>query len=398
MQKKEKWIVYGSDLSPFTLKVLALCSFAGLDYRYFPEQGNTLENLRIQFRLKLLNAGLLRLTWPEMDELDEFPLVPYLFGPNGENLYDSSAIAVWLDRESREKNEVARFYPEDDPALNFTTWLIDEYADEYGLYMVHHFRWKVSAHDNNAGIRLARELRSMAGPARPLVARHFSARQARRLPYLFSVAPEGFHMNGLPARLQPPSRAGFPPTHELLEDSFARLLEALETILRSQPYILGDRFTAADAGVYGQISMNLDDPSAEKFIEEKAPTVFAWTHRIRKADFTNSKLDGRLTLNGSITPLLREICRTYVPLMKQNYQAYTRQKDLGETLFNEAAFNKDRALYDGEIDRHPFRSVVKSFQIKTWLNIRRKWSELDEDSKQRMESVLPTDHGLGQDI
>jgi len=396
--KENKWIVYGSNLSPFTLKVLALCSFAGLDYRYFPEEGNTLENIRIQVRLKLLKSGILPLAWPEMSELDEFPLVPFLFGPNGENLYDSSAIGVWLDREAPLENRFARFYPEDDPALDFTNWLIDEYADEYGLYIVHHFRWKVSARDNVAGKNLAGELRSMAGLAKPLVSRYFSARQVRRLPYLFSVAPKGFHMDGLPARLQPPSRPDFPPTHELIEDSYARLLEALEGILQSRPYILGDRFTAADASVYGQISMNLDDPSAAKFIGEKAPTVFAWTNRIRKADFSNSKADGRLTLDDAITPLLTEICRTYVPLMKQNYKAYVQCKKEGETLFNEAAFNKNRALYGGEIDGRPFRSVVKTFQVQTWLNIRRKWTRLDEDSKRRVEAVLPSDHGLEEDM
>ena len=50
-------------------------------------------------------------------------------------------------------------------------------------------------------------------------------RQARRLPYLFSCAPAGYHQANLPNRLQPPHLEGFPATHDFLEDSFQRLLD-----------------------------------------------------------------------------------------------------------------------------------------------------------------------------
>ena len=134
-------------------------------------------------------AGRLPLTWPQMTELDEFPLVPFLFGPGGENLYDSSAIALWLDGHGPHPNERATaLVPVDDPALRFAVRLIDEALDEVGLYLVHHNRWVVSARDNDAGARLAREMRPLLGPLAPLVGHFFPARQVRRLPYLFSVA------------------------------------------------------------------------------------------------------------------------------------------------------------------------------------------------------------------
>jgi glutathione S-transferase len=38
------------------------------------------------------------------------------------------------------------------------------------------------------------------------------------------------------------------------------MLAALEGVLTRQPFLLGARFTVADASVYGQFGMNLKDP------------------------------------------------------------------------------------------------------------------------------------------
>ena len=122
--------------------------------------------------------------------------------------------------------------PAEEPALRFAARLVDEALDEVGLYLVHHNRWVVSARDNDAGPRLARQMRPLLGPAARVLAGRFPARQVRRLPYLFSVAPADAHaFADLPARLRPPTREGFPATHALLEQAFRRLLGAVEPVL-----------------------------------------------------------------------------------------------------------------------------------------------------------------------
>ncbi|MCP4688527.1 MAG: glutathione S-transferase family protein [Desulfobacterales bacterium] len=391
------WIIFGSELSPFTLKLIAMCEYAGLPHRFLPDQGKTLENFKIIRRKESLVRNKLPLTWPEMTELDEFPAVPFLFGPDGENLYDSSAIGVWLDRQAPIENRRHPLFPDHDPALAFIIRLIDEYADEYGLYMVHHYRWKVSAKDNDAGKRLAHEFRTLVRILQPLMARRLGARQTRRLPYLFSVAPRDFKIEGLPKDLQPPTRGDSPPTHQLLEESFTYLLSVLEPVLKQRSYLLGDRFTLADAGIYGQLAMNLTDPSAAETIRDQAPTTYRWLQQILAGDFTPVRSNGHLGLDDAIAPLLAEICRVYVPLMQQNLAAYHRYRKQDQTLFNEEAFWKDQALYDGVLDGHPFRSVVKTFQAKTWLDVRQHWDSLESDSRQRLESILPEYHGLDRD-
>ena len=387
---KNDWIVLGSELSPFTLKLLAMRHYKGLPCRHLPAEGGWLENIRINLRKMRLVRGRLPLTWPEFTDEDEFPLVPFLFGPQGENLYDSTAIAEWLDQHFA---SLALIPP--DPALAFCVRLLDEFADEWMLYLVHHYRWKVSAADNTAGARLAQELRTLTLGFRGPVRKFFSARQVRRLPYLFSVAPAGFTIPGLPRNRQPPSCAGFPPTHALLEGSYRRILLALEEIFSQQACLFGKIPTLVDFSIYAQVGMNLSDPSADRFIADTAPRTHAWAARMHRHAF-DSAVTPDFELRSSLKPLLAEVCRVYVPLMQQNAAAYERFRRQGETRFNEAAFNTGRCLYDGHLDGMPFRTVAKSFQAKTWRRLCKAWKALSPAEQARVEAFLPANHGLGQ--
>lgn len=388
----QPWVIYGSELSPFTLKLMLMCQHAGLAFRLLPTDAGLVDNLAIQLRLKKLLKGKLPLTWPQMSEEDEFPLVPFLFGPNGQNLYDSTAIAHWLDQ--RQTTEKKALIPKE-PAAAFVAQLIDDYADEFGLYMVHHYRWKVAARDNNAGQRLAHEWRSLLGPLQRPFGAWFSARQVKRLPYLFSIAPDKQNSSGLAKRRIPPQRAGFPATDALLEAAFERLLDSLEGILSQQPFLLGGRFTLADASLYGQLAMNLDDPSAAAIIEKRAIHVFNWLQQLRQGSFP--KGDGKLVLSQRLTALLNEISRIHIPLMQQNLAAYIGWKATGADLFNEAAFDKHQALYNGTLDNQAFRHVAKSFQAKSWLACRQRWQNLDATAKTEIQQLSPALETLNSD-
>lgn len=379
------WLIWGSELSPYALKLALCCRQAGLPHRFLPEQGGWAENWRCVQRVEKLKRRRLPLTWPVMSEDDEFPLVPYLFGPQGENLYDSSAIAEWLDRD---RPESERLIPAD-PLAAFVVRLMDDYADEWGLYLVHHQRWKVSARDNDAGARLAREYRFQLGPLQPLMARWFSARQTRRLPYLFSVAPEGFTIPGLPQRRQPPSRDGFPATHALLEAAFLRLTTLLDTLLAERPYVLGARFTLADAALYGQLAMNLADPSTARDLQARTPRLYRWLTTLHHGAPAESDVRQPLRMDAALKPLLAEIARIHLPLMQQNAAAHQCLKAEGQARFNEAAFNAGQALYSGLLDGQPFRSVVKSFQTRGWRDCCTRWASLEPETQTQIAQLMP---------
>lgn len=383
-----RYTIWGSELSPFSLKVRALCEFARVPFDWAPAGVSIATSLRTYRQVIGLTKGTLDRTYPPKDPLDEYPLVPFLFSDDGRNLYDSTAIAEWLDlhhnRDSR------RLIP-NDPACAFVARLIDEHFDEFGLYVAHHNRWVVSARDNDAGERVGEEFaRGLPRPLRRALGARFARRQVRRLPYLFSVASEGFSIPGCDASLTPPSVPGFPPTHALLDEAFSRCLDHLEAILQKRPFVLGTRFTLADASVYGQLAINVHDPSAEAVLRTRAPATRRWVQTLLDGGAA-SFADGDEPTHADLAllePLLEEITGLFIPLMQQNEAAYERHRAKGQTRFNERAFDAGEALYDGALRGHRFRSVAKTFQVKAWRDLQSRFTALGDADIAALPSFL----------
>lgn len=398
-------ILWGSELSPFALKLQALLAYAQLPYRWLPRQGRRWECWRVAWQIERAKRRREVRRYPAPSALDEYPLVPYLL-VDREVHYDTSALAQWID--AMHPVPGAPLLPAA-PLLRFTAQLIDEAFDELGLYLVHHNRWVLSATTNRAGQRLGREFRRVVLPGfAPIMGRRFARRQVRRLPYLFSVAPVGFSLPGWPARLTPPARAGFPPTQALLDGIWRRALAALEGALRHQPFLLGKRFSVADASVYGQLAMNLSDPTAAQAMRQLAPHTHAWLcslhHATAPAGATSGNTGGpafppiepcdlqqrgELHLPETLYPLLELIAETFVPLMRQNAAAYEAARSRGEGRFNEAAFEAGRALYDGELCGQAFRSVAKTFQVRVWGDLRRSWRDVPQADRAKLAQIVP---------
>jgi glutathione S-transferase len=372
-----QYSLWGSELSPFALKVALLCRYAGRPVRWLPAEGGRLENLRALLRVTAVRRKWTRPVYPSLTPLDELPLVPYLFGPRGAIVCDSSAIAEWLDAQPGAIHP--RLLPSSG-AARFAACLIDEYFDEIGLYFAHHNRWVLSAQTNDAGDQLAREFRALI--PRPLQRRfgeRFAARQVRRLPYLFSVAAAEPERYELPEYRRPPGRPGFPPTHELLDSCFRRALDCLERVFRTQPFLLGERFSVADASMYGQLAMNMSDPTAAATIELCAASTATRVHRMMARGAESSITSHEM--RPCLSPLLEEIGSTFLPLMKQNESAYEAALAAGERDFNERAFDRGTACYDGVLAGHPFRSVAKTFQVAVWRRLKTEWAALSDEDR-----------------
>jgi len=114
--------IWGSELSPFALKLRALLDCAGIPYRWLPAEGGRLENLRALRRVAGAKRTRTAIRYPAMSELDEYPLVPFLIEEGGEVYYDSSALARWID--DRYAPASGPLFPEE-PAQAFLARLID---------------------------------------------------------------------------------------------------------------------------------------------------------------------------------------------------------------------------------------------------------------------------------
>lgn len=403
------WQLFESELSPFCLKAALMLRYAGLPYQRVPMQSNFRETLAAARRHSAVRAGKLPVHWPPMKANDELPLLPFLFATPGSgrfpqpphNIYDSTAMADWLAKHSPRADQFPELTPSDDRAADFVIRLIDDYADEFGLYMMHHNRWVTAAYDNNAGARLGEEWQPVIplGMARRAYGRHFAARQVRRLPYLFSVAPESADYGELPPALRPPALVDFPPTHELLDAAFLRFLAAVESIFSQRDFLFGYRLSLADAAIFGQLAANIDDPAVERVIAEQAPKTHQWLQKYRAGTPTESY--AHFELHDGLKPLLAEICRTHVPLMQQNLKAYEAAGFASAAECNEQAFTANAAggpaMYNGALPDGPYRAVVKSFQVETWRQCRRRWERLNAAEREQIAALLPENHGLSFD-
>jgi glutathione S-transferase len=375
---------WGATASPFQLKMQALADVVGVPWQRAPEQLSTTRALGMLWRLRRAQRAEKIERLPRREAgLDEYPAVPFYTFDNKTFYYDSTGLAYHLEKLVPD----AKGLLPSNPVERFACQLIDEAFDEFGLYMVHHNRWVVSAATNTMGEFTSRELRKVY----PLglhrrVARRLPERQVRRCPYLFSVAPPGFDA-GVSEKLTPPSLPGFPPTHDILDGAWRRYLAAMETVLTKQRYLLGNGFTLADASAYGQLSMNLVDGRAAELLKELAPRTFAWLCMIRDGGHKDSA--GELGLNPCLRPLLEIITETFMPLMQQNAAAWRAAVDQGQTIFNEAAFDRGQALYEGTLMGHPFRSVAKSFQVPVWRDLCQAWAALDEGQREQLRTLCP---------
>lgn len=382
---------WGVTASPFQLKMQALADAADVTWQRAPEHLSRPQGLAMFWRLRRARrAGAIARLPKREANLDEYPTVPFYTFDGKTFYYDSSGLACHLEQLA----PAARGLLPEEPVPRFVCKLIDEAFDEFGLYMVHHNRWIISAATNTMGEFTSHEMSKLLPPGtRGQLARSFPKRQVRRCPYLFSVAPTGFDA-GVSPKLTPPSRPGFPPTHDILNSAWRRYLAAMEAVLLEQPYLLGERFTLADASAYGQLSMNLVDGHAAELLQELAPRTFAWLCMIRDGGHKNS--DGELFLSESLASLLAIIGETFMPLMEQNAAAYHAALEQGQTLFNEAAFDRGEALYEGALLGQPFRTVAKSFQIPVWRDLCQDWAALTEEQCEQLTALCPqlTDSGF----
>jgi glutathione S-transferase len=379
-----EFVLWGLTASPYQLKMQSLLDFAGHDWQRWPDQTSRLSAVSMALRLDRAKRKRAIERFPAISpDLDEYPAVPFYTEERRTFSYDSSSLALYLD--AHPDRHAAALVPSD-AKLSFICRLIDEAFDEFGLYMVHHMRWVGSARSTPMGAVTARELRNIFPPGcESLLARRLYRRQASRCPYLFSVAPVDYDCGVSPDRT-PPAVEGFPPTHALLEEAWRGYLLGMESILADQSYLLGEQFTLADASAYGQLGMNLIDPEAIGLLRKLAPRTYRWLCDIH--DHKHCDQRGHLALSRALRPLLRMISNTFIPLMQQNEAAYDRALASGETLFNEAAFERRRALYDGALLGHPFRAVIKTFQVRVWRELKAQWHALEDCDREALAQEL----------
>ena len=281
-------------------------------------------------------------------------LLPTFYLPNAQNeleaVVDSTPLIRRFEADFTERATI----PEH-PALAFLNYLIEDYADEWLTKAMFHYRWQYDADIKMAGTILPR-WSGIQAPEEQLQesSRYISERQISRLYVVGS--------NDM--------------TAPVIEESYRRFLKIMDSLIQRQPFVLGERPSSADFGIFAQLTQLAKfDPTPASICLEQAPRVYAWTdlvddlsgHRAGEADWMSPE-----SIGDTLGDLLAEIGRVYAPAL----------------LANAHALQVGQAKMETTIDGRPWVQPTFPYQARCLQWINEEYRKLDSGARDQVDAVL----------
>jgi glutathione S-transferase len=310
--------VFGSELSPYSVKVRSYLRFKGIPHEWIPRNQDNMDEYRKYAKL---------------------PLIPLVVTPDGEGLQDSTPILEHFERLEPEPG----VHPAD-PTLAFLSALLEEYGDEWGNKPMFHYRWTYEADQRSAAERIARE--NLPRASAEQLAGAIEMIKGRMVPRLRFVGSA-------------------PETREPIEGSFLRQLALLEAHLAARPYLFGGRPVFADFGVFPQLYECLTDPTPGALLRERAPRVVAWLERMLSPR-AQGDLEGWDALEATLLPFLREeVGGIFFPW----------------TLANARALAAGEKTFRTRLGAHEFTQETQKYHAKSLAALRARYAALPERAR-----------------
>ncbi len=269
--------IYGSELSPYSVKVRSFFRYKKLNHEWIP-------------RSPAVQS--------EFQKYAKLPLVPLVVTPEGEGIQDSTPIL-----ESFETSHPEPSVTPADPALAFVSALLEEYGDEWGNKWMFHYRWHYQPDAWSTAERIAQQMMGAQGTLAVAQARAAVAeRMMGRLGFVGSN--DG--------------------TQPLIEASFGKALGLIDAHLASRPYLLGGRPAMADFGLWGQLYEAATDPTPGAVMRASAPNVMGWIQRMLSPE-AKGDFEALQALAPTLMPLLTlEVGGLFLPWSAANAAAIGR--------------------------------------------------------------------------
>lgn len=269
----------GSPGSPYTRKMLAALRYRHIPYRF-------LQGASEAQHLPEPKVGLIPIFY-FADEAGEITAE-----------VDSTPIIRRLEDEYPGRSIVPT-----DPVTAFINELIEDYGDEWLTKAMFHYRWYYDADIDMAGSVLP-HYQDVSQPDENIATmkKMFSERQISRLYVVGSNDT----------------------TAPVIEESYQRFLNILNSHLREYPYLLGHTPSSADFACYGQLTQLVQfDPTPSAIAAKAYPRVHAWVSKIEDLSGTETTSNWFAADNipDTLVELLTEMGKTYVPVMLANAKA-----------------------------------------------------------------------------
>ena len=269
----------GAEESPYSVKVRA-----ALRYKSLPHQWLT----RVQA------AELFQ-------KHARVPLIPLLVTPDGKGMQDSTPILETLETAHPEPS----IHPPD-PVCAFISFLLEEFADEWGNKWMFHYRWAREADQRACARRLAALMQPDAADVEiDSAAEAIRTRMVNRVWFVGSSAQ----------------------TAKQIEESFKDSIDLLEAHLSIRPYLFGSRPALADFGLWGQLYNAFRDPTPNEIMRRRGPHVVEWIERMHEPAALGA-FESWHALARTLMPLLSDqVAGLFLPWSRANAQAIESGED-----------------------------------------------------------------------
>lgn len=324
----KQWIVWGIDLSYFTGKLEALLRAKGIAYH----RNN-------------ITMGI----WGKLGRKVGVQQMPYVELPNGDFLSDTTLIQRYLD-------DVC-----EGPALSaapgharFISRLIEDWGDEYMWRPAMYYRWWVPESRHISARRIAEQIGAdMKAPLwikkRMIIRRQYGT-------YVYA--------DGVRTAAQ----------REATENLYLTMLGHLDDIFAKRPYLLGNRPTEADFGLFGPFFRHFfGDPVPGAIMQDHARHVLLWAARLwasKPSDFEAQPIVADVP--DDLAPILKHIAGTYIPYLRANANAVA-----GDEKFTH---------YHG--DGVDWKEFAKPFRLWCLSDMQDQFKALDEAEQAKVRTLL----------
>nr|WP_321439427.1 glutathione S-transferase family protein [uncultured Hyphomonas sp.] len=316
--------LFGAETSPYSLKVRAFLRYKGIEFEWVTRSRETETDFRA---------------------LARHATVPLLVSPDRPVSQESTRMLFALESSHPEPSATP-----DDPALAALSLILEDYGDEWLNKCMFQQRWSSKPDRDQAGLRA---LVQLSGGKRPRAWKkpsvQIAERMADRLPLVGASSENG----------------------PVLDASWRRFAELLNTHLKDHLFIFGGRPAFADFSLAAQLQQMLLDPTPAEWLKDRAPFVVAWCENMDdpKAGGPFADLSA---LQPTLAPLFAdEVGKTYLVWARANTNAARKGADKVSAELEGGQFEQSTQKHAAEafnaVDRSVSRTLKNSGALETFL-------------------------------
>jgi glutathione S-transferase len=292
--------------------------------------------------------------WRQLESGDESifgrvkaPVIPVLHYPDGTWKNDSTPVLFDLEQRHTQRSIV----PEH-AGLAFLTYLLEDFADEWGTKAMFHYQWYRERDQQQMSEWLLFDRLRGAGRDEILrAAKSFRDRQVSRMALVGCT----------------------PDNAPVIEESARTILGLFESHVTDTRYLFGSRPSLADFGWLGQLSQLATDPTPQEMMRADFPFTYRWLANLDDASGVEGEwLSPGADLPTAVAGLLRHCGEIYFPFLEANARALeSKQSSFALTLLGKT-----------------YSQGTFKYQVKCLQELRNAYARLDKAAKEYVDHIL----------